>query len=1829
MKKRLALIVALILVVVLAFTGCEFLLGKTITKMEAINLDEVLAEIGEIKVDDEPDFSGLMVRVNYSDGSFKMIGTADGLEIKDIDTSKSGAVTVKFSFEDFEGSFTIQVNERTLESIEVDSSALLKEVIIGEFDEYDASGIKVTAKYADGTDKLLSANDYQVELPDFTTPGAKKITVTYQGKTAEIAVNVKAALAISVDHSGVVSDIVVGDSVDISGIVVKLVYSDGSEKLISASEYTTNLAELDFATAGKKTVVVTYGDFTDDFDINVKAGIGLTVDASLLASVVMSRDELDLSLLVVTLKYSDNSVRALDASEYTTDIDSIDFTTGGAKTVRVSFENYSATFGFTVKKATSIEVDASLVNKTVMTKDELDLSKLVVTVKYNVGADETLAAADYTTNIESLDFTAGGALTVTVSYGALTDTFDIFVKKEASISVDASLLAAIVMTKDELDLSKLVVTLKYNDNSTATVTAYTTNIDDIDFGTAGLKTVTVSYNGFTTVFSFTVKKASSINVDASALSAIVMTKDELDLSKLVVTVKYNVGADETLAAADYTTNIESLDFTVGGELTVTVTYGDLTDTFDIFVKKATGIQLDAEGVELDLTIEQEVDYSLLKVYLVYNIGEPVLLESGYAVEELNRNDAATRKLVVSYEGFTAELKVEPATLSGITVTGTVAKVLKGETPDYSNLTVVANFSNGSSKTLALSDVEFSVDTSVTGIREITVSYEDKTATAQVLVYAPESLELIGGFVNSVRIDKVDEYSIADLRINLVYTDNTKTEVAYTTNLASLDLTTAGNKTLVVSAEGLTLDLTIEVVGVQSITINGINSSYKVENVDLSSVIAHVVFSNNEAIDLELSEINNNLASLDLTTYGAKTLTVEYYDGSASAGFTVHTPAKLEVVGGFVGSVYIDNASAYTIDGLKIRVVYTDDSGREVAYTTNIASLDFTTAGNKTLVVSAEGLTLELTINVVGIKSLEIAGVKDSYKDEAADLSGVTVKVTYADDTSKFVSLADTQNNAADLDFATAGTKALSVSYYGASIEKSFEIIKLQSMAVTNGAPSRVVAGDTVTINGIVVTATYTDGSKKTYTLGDVTGAGLDFSKAGNVALSYTIGGVTYTHNISVVEVTLVTLENVPALVYQGDTIDLSGVIIKVTYSDGETATVSLADCTSVFDSSVVGEQTLTITYRGVAGNATVLVKAKVLITGVEFAPTISSEAKKSTFIDKTGKYTVGDDNAFRIQLSVTGIDMNDAMVNVKEYVGKTSLSLIEGENKTLLSGSALATYAVIDENNHTIDFTDAAVGKTFELSLGVSGSSAYTAFQVDVKDAYNIYNAKELNFITNGGSFYGADDNNNAVLYYNYDEVTKFLEANDMVRPEKFAGIVLHGDMIITENDLPAGYLHGYKDANGVARVELYDYMDIYYRELAYGESFSVYGNFFTVNSYYVPTVISTIAATSDRGFYNDDEVSNSQLFHFWGTRSVTDADILPENYDHTTMKVNIENTAFIDSRPNSNDEAEIDRSKLGLIGIKTSMNETNMTNVNMQRYFISYMADHDYHTSNLVNCNLFNSWQNHIFVFGNNEYARIRGEEQQAPNANHKPVTVNITSSILEKSGGPAIIAQHAYVNTDNKDNIWKYRESNTQSGPVIHINSTKIESFVAGTEAWFDAYPGSNAVAAMIKAMNKGFENLAAYGISASFAPNNKAITGVEGVQMMNLQILLMSDGFDINALTNPAATPYDIDGLVTFDGIEMINLNDAYGVDNYANPMLVTYCQAIQQTWGMIPPVFKSSAGGWCFSDGAETIGSLVLGANGMPTGEVGLDMNIAAGNELSLMYKGVGILFGYYH
>ena len=153
---------------------------------------------------------------------------------------------------------------------------------------------------------------------------------------------------------------------------------------------------------------------------------------------------------------------------------------------------------------------------------------------------------------------------------------------------------------EALDLTGLVITASYSNNTTQVVTDYTTNpINGAILNEVGEKTVTVTYKTFTADFKVTISKVfTNISLNTENVKKTYSYGEALDLTGLVVTANYNDGSKVNVT--DYSVNIANgtLLKTIG-KTTIEVTYLESKASFDVEVSalKETGTL-----VTLDLSV---------------------------------------------------------------------------------------------------------------------------------------------------------------------------------------------------------------------------------------------------------------------------------------------------------------------------------------------------------------------------------------------------------------------------------------------------------------------------------------------------------------------------------------------------------------------------------------------------------------------------------------------------------------------------------------------------------------------------------------------------------------------------------------------------------------------------------------------------------------------------------------------------------------------------------------------------------------------------------------------------------------------------------------------------------------------------------------------------------------------------------------------------------------------------------------------------------------------------------------------------------------------------
>jgi hypothetical protein len=154
-----------------------------------------------------------------------------------------------------------------------------------------------------------------------------------------------------------------------------------------------------------------------------------------------------------------------------------------------------------------------------------------------------------------------------------------------------------------------------------------------------------------------------------------------------------------------------------------------------------------------------------------------------------------------------------------------------------------------------------------------------------------------------------------------------------------------------------------------------------------------------------------------------------------------------------------------------------------------------------------------------------------------------------------------------------------------------------------------VIGDALDINGLVLTATYSDNTTEVISVKSSMVSGFDSTSAGSKNVVITYDGKTATFTVTVAEPnpdpnpnpnpekTLVSLEvttpPTKGSYVIGEALNINGLVLTATYSDNTTAVIPvIPSMVSGFDSTSAGQKTVVITYDGKTATFTVTVAAE-------------------------------------------------------------------------------------------------------------------------------------------------------------------------------------------------------------------------------------------------------------------------------------------------------------------------------------------------------------------------------------------------------------------------------------------------------------------------------------------------------------------------------------------------------------------------------------------------------------------------------------------------------------
>lgn len=270
--------------------------------------------------------------------------------------------------------------------------------------------------------------------------------------------------------------------------------------------------------------------------------------------------------------------------------------------------------------------------------------------------------------------------------------------------------------------------------------------------------------------------------------------------------------------------------------------------------------------------------------------------------------------------------------------------------------------------------------------------------------------------------------------------------------------------------------------------------------------------------------------------------------------------------------------------------------------------------------TAEAYAKKYNRTFVALDALELSSIsivsqpskKTYYVGDSLDTSGLQLKLTYSDGSTETVSSGYTTSGFSS---TTAGTKVVTVTYEG--LTTTFNVtVNTPSISLSQTGKTMTV-GDTATLtatttpSGQSVSWTSSNSSVVSVSNGVVTAKA---SGTATITAKFTYNGKTYskTCNITVNNITktltsISISSNPTKTTYEiGESLNTSGLKLKLNYSDSSSEIVSNGFITSGFDSSTAGTKTITVSYSGKSTTFKVMVNDS---APIEDLPLIRIESK--------------------------------------------------------------------------------------------------------------------------------------------------------------------------------------------------------------------------------------------------------------------------------------------------------------------------------------------------------------------------------------------------------------------------------------------------------------------------------------------------------------------------------------------------------------------------------------------------------------------------------------------
>lgn len=830
---------------------------------------------------------------------------------------------------------------------------------------------------------------------------------------------------------------------------------------------------------------------------------------------------------------------------------------------------------FVDKYVTGITV-SKMPNKTTYYQGELfDGTGLVVSQTYNDGTSE--ATTDY--ELSGFDSSSAGTKTITVTASGKSTTFEISVSEASITAISVTTMPSKVNYHigKEFDSTGIVVTATASDGNTIDVTKDCT-YSGFDSSSPKVNAITVNYNGLTAEFSVTIMRPVSISY-GYAYGTCYFVGDDSNIIVYSIDVTYEDGIEKGVKSG-YT--VSRADTAIAGQKTSTIEYFGVIAEIPITVLDSYTAQIGTPNAE-DITVNFDLETGIMNIV---GTGEFISLQSVANtpnsiinhVKILNVGNGIAKIPYMMFPG-TDTIELEqlslPNTLEEIGDGNFCASKIKQLSFPQSLKKIGGQcFVNST----ALSKLDFSE-----GLEAIdTMSFNNCPLLTQLIL--PSTLKNMQYSFQGSTLEHLEMGGDGALfktsgstYINNISAKNTVIRGGTIDNGAFY-----GNGTI----ENLILDGDVKWNG-----SGQFNSCSKLSNISLESGITSIpdnCFSGCAILDnvILLDSITqlgrsafSGCSSLNSITLSKNIASIpdSCFSSCGFEEFSIPDDSKIESIGNTVFQGCPNLETVYI--GKSVKTI-----GSGAFYNTNLTTIRINQTKDTISGApwSATNATVEWLIKITKIEIISKPSKLKYKKDETFDSSGMTVKATYSDGTSKEIS----DYTLSSPDMSSIGNKTVTITYGDQTTSFDILVIDISKIEVaTMPSKTEYPKGDAFNTTGLSILVKYTDGTSETITTGFEV-SGFDSGSVGEKTITVTYKTHTTTFKVTVYDLSGIRITSFPSKVYYkiGETFDPSGLTVAEVRQDGTEKEITDYEI-SGFDSSTAGSKTITVSYN-VAANGT-------------------------------------------------------------------------------------------------------------------------------------------------------------------------------------------------------------------------------------------------------------------------------------------------------------------------------------------------------------------------------------------------------------------------------------------------------------------------------------------------------------------------------------------------------------------------------------------------------------------------------------------------------------------